>query len=59
MPVSHTPIFSQSVDTLSGGEKVRMMFIALNLEQPTLMILDEPTNHIDLESREELENPTL
>lgn len=47
--------FSQRVTTLSGGEKARMMFMALRLEQPNFMILDEPTNHIDLESREELE----
>ena len=47
--------FGQNVTTLSGGEKARMMFMALYLKKPNLMILDEPTNHIDLESREELE----
>ena len=47
--------FGQAVDTLSGGEKARMMFMRLRLEQPSLLILDEPTNHIDLESREQLE----
>ena len=47
--------FGQNVATLSGGEKARMMFMALYLKQPNFMILDEPTNHIDLESREELE----
>ncbi len=49
------PDFGQNVTTLSGGEKARMMFMALYLKKPNLMILDEPTNHIDLESREELE----
>ncbi|MEM7099669.1 MAG: ABC-F family ATP-binding cassette domain-containing protein [Pseudomonadota bacterium] len=47
--------FSQAVTGLSGGEKARLMFMLLRLQQPNLMILDEPTNHIDLESREELE----
>ena len=47
--------FGQRVSTLSGGEKARMMFMALRLQQPNFMVLDEPTNHIDLESREQLE----
>ncbi|MEM7002859.1 MAG: ATP-binding cassette domain-containing protein, partial [Pseudomonadota bacterium] len=47
--------FDQAVDTLSGGEKARMVFMQLSLAKPTLLILDEPTNHIDLESRLELE----
>ena len=47
--------FDQPVNTLSGGEKVRMMFMALQLRAPNFIVLDEPTNHIDLESREELE----
>lgn len=48
--------FGQSVVTLSGGEKARMMFMALRLQEPNFMVLDEPTNHIDLESREQLES---
>lgn len=48
--------FGQSVKTLSGGEKARLMFMLLALERPNFMILDEPTNHIDLESREQLEH---
>lgn len=48
--------FAQPVNTLSGGEKARMMFMTLRLHEPNLIILDEPTNHIDLDSREQLES---
>jgi len=47
--------FSQTVDTLSGGEKARLVFMLLALQKPNFLVLDEPTNHIDLESREQLE----
>jgi len=46
--------FSRQVNTLSGGERARMMFMALQLNQPNLMILDEPTNHIDLFGKQQL-----
>lgn len=35
---------------LSGGEKVRMMLSKLMLQSPNVLILDNPTNHLDLES---------
>ena len=34
----------------SGGEKVRLLLAKLMLEQPNILILDEATNHLDLES---------
>jgi ATP-binding cassette, subfamily F, member 3 len=40
---------------LSGGQQNRLMLAALLLEQPDLMILDEPNNHLDIESTEWLE----
>ena len=46
--------FSRLVSSLSGGEKARMMFIAFALNQPNFMILDEPTNHIDLAGKNQL-----
>lgn len=46
--------FDRRVDSLSGGEKARMMFMAFSLNQPNFMILDEPTNHIDLEGKQQL-----
>lgn len=45
---------AQRVDSLSGGERARLMFIALSLAQYHLLFLDEPTNHLDLEGKEEL-----
>lgn len=35
---------------LSGGEKVRCMISRMMLQQPNLVVLDQPTNHLDLES---------
>lgn len=42
------------VETLSGGEKSRIIFCILNLNTPNFLILDEPTNHIDLDGKNEL-----
>ena len=46
--------FEREVGSLSGGEKARLMFMAFSLNQPNFIILDEPTNHIDLQGKEEL-----
>jgi ATPase subunit of ABC transporter with duplicated ATPase domains len=35
---------------LSGGEKVRCMISRMMLQNPNTVILDQPTNHLDLES---------
>jgi ATP-binding cassette, subfamily F, member 3 len=45
----------RAIDVLSGGERARIMFVRLRLEQPNFLILDEPTNHIDIDGKEELE----
>ena len=37
-------------NVLSGGEKMRCMFSKLILEAPNVLLLDEPTDHLDLES---------
>jgi len=37
-------------NVLSGGEKVRCMFAKLMLEAPNILVLEDPTNHLDLES---------
>lgn len=38
------------VDALSGGEKHRMLLSKLMMDQPNFLLLDEPNNHLDLES---------
>lgn len=40
----------KSCRVLSGGEKVRCMISRLMLQNPNCLILDEPVNHLDLES---------
>jgi len=42
-------VFKQ-VSVLSGGEKVRCMLAKIMLAHPNFLILDDPTNHLDLES---------
>jgi len=42
------------VESLSGGEKARLMFALATFHAPQLLILDEPTNHLDVDSREAL-----
>ena len=47
--------FDRPVKVLSGGERARMMFMMFQLNKPNFLILDEPTNHIDIQGREQLE----
>ena len=41
--------FDRSVHSLSGGEKARLELALIFMEKPDLLILDEPTNHMDVE----------
>jgi ATPase subunit of ABC transporter with duplicated ATPase domains len=45
----------KSVKVLSGGEKGRMMYGKLMLTRPNVMLMDEPTNHMDMETIESLQ----
>lgn len=49
MLFSGEEVFKKS-NVLSGGEKVRCMISRLMLAQPNCLVLDQPTNHLDLES---------
>ena len=42
------------VDSLSGGEKARLLFALMCQATPHMMLLDEPTNHLDVDAREAL-----
>lgn len=42
------------VESLSGGERARLLLNLVAMDAPHLLILDEPTNHLDIDSRRAL-----
>jgi ATP-binding cassette subfamily F protein 3 len=46
----------KTVDMLSGGERVRLALCKIFGKKPNFLILDEPTNHMDILSKEVLED---
>jgi ATPase subunit of ABC transporter with duplicated ATPase domains len=49
----------KKVNVLSGGERVRCMLSRLMLQDPNTLVLNQPTNHLDLESITALNNGLL
>ncbi len=50
------PAYSQPVEKLSGGQQNRLVLAKLLLEQPDILLLDEPSNHLDIEATQWLED---
>lgn len=48
-------VYDKAINTLSGGEKTKLMLCKVLAEDFDLLILDEPTNHLDMESSRWLE----
>ena len=48
-------MLAEKTDHLSGGEKARLILAEMLQSQPNLMMLDEPTNHMDIPAKERLE----
>ncbi len=50
------PTYPQLVSQLSGGQQNRLILAKLLLSEPDLMLLDEPSNHLDIEATQWLES---
>lgn len=48
--------YERPVDVLSGGQMNRLLLAKVLLREPDLLLLDEPSNHLDIEATEWLEN---
>ncbi|PSK45376.1 hypothetical protein B9Z65_2516 [Elsinoe australis] len=44
----------QKMELLSGGQKSRVAFAILSLQNPHILVLDEPSNHLDIEAMDAL-----
>lgn len=49
----------KKVSVLSGGEKMRCMIARMMIENPNTLVLDSPTNHLDLESIQAFNNSLM
>ncbi|GAA6765366.1 hypothetical protein AAFH68_13010 [Flavobacterium sp. CGRL1] len=47
---------NQKLETLSGGQKTKVFLAGISIHEPELVLLDEPSNHLDISGRELLYN---
>ncbi len=52
--LSMKPELNRPIGSYSGGEQLRWLWIAALLKNPDIVVLDEPSNHLDREGREKL-----
>lgn len=45
---------NQGMDTLSGGQKMKVFLAGIHIHQPELILMDEPGNHLDIAGRKQL-----
>ena len=43
---------NQKMETLSGGQKTKVFLAGIMIHEPAIVLLDEPSNHLDISSRE-------
>ena len=48
--------FSRKMETLSGGQKTKVFLAGISIHEPELVLLDEPSNHLDISGRQLLYN---
>lgn len=48
--------YDTKMSSLSGGEKTKVFLAGIGLYNPNIVLLDEPSNHLDLQTREKLYN---
>lgn len=46
----------KKIDSLSGGERARLVLAEMLTAKPNFLVLDEPTNHMDIDAKETLES---
>lgn len=46
--------WNQKMETLSGGQKTKVFLAGISIQQPELILMDEPSNHLDTTGRQQL-----
>jgi len=47
---------NQTLGTLSGGQKVKVYLAGISIHKPRFILMDEPSNHLDVSARQQLYN---